>query len=129
MLVDAGADVNATAATGRTPLIVAASSPGMHATVKMLLERDTNWKAADKMGKNALVARCRRRQLRIGPDAGGPRRGRQLQSRARRRSTPRGRRESGHRHGQVIFSPMAPKWTYGSAMRIRCDTVRLRSIR
>ncbi len=56
LLIDAGADVNAVSGIGRTPLIVAASVPRNSATVAMLLEHGADWKAADKMGKNSLLA-------------------------------------------------------------------------
>ena len=54
--MEAGADVNATARTGRTPLIVAASVAGSAPTAKMLLDRGADWKAADKMGVSAVLA-------------------------------------------------------------------------
>lgn len=56
LLVDAGANVNAAAGTGRTPLLVAASVPGNSATVRLLLEHGADWKAADRMGANPLLA-------------------------------------------------------------------------
>ncbi|MCC6540482.1 MAG: ankyrin repeat domain-containing protein [Bryobacterales bacterium] len=55
-LLDAGADVNAASGMGRTPVIVAASVPGNTAAVAMLLAKGANWKAADKLGMNALMA-------------------------------------------------------------------------
>lgn len=56
MLIEAGADVNAASGMGRTPIVAAASVPGNTASVQMLLAKGADWKPADKLGINALLA-------------------------------------------------------------------------
>lgn len=54
MLIDRGADVNAASKLGHTPLLVAALSDPSIATVKLLLAKGANIKAADNAKKTAL---------------------------------------------------------------------------
>jgi len=56
MPIDAGAGVNASSGMGRTAIVAAASMPGNTVSVQMLLAKGADWKAADKMGMNALLA-------------------------------------------------------------------------
>ena len=54
LLVDAGADVNAASALGRTPLIMAAASTGSLEIVRLLLARGATIDAADSTGTTPL---------------------------------------------------------------------------
>lgn len=55
LLVDAGADVNARSRPGRTPLLVAASSPGAAGSVRLLLSKGGDPKSRDAMWQTALL--------------------------------------------------------------------------
>jgi hypothetical protein len=52
--VEKGADVNAHSKLGRTPLMIAASCDGCSVTIKLLLDKGADPKAADKQGNTAL---------------------------------------------------------------------------
>ncbi len=63
MLVAAGANVNAQSKLGRTPLIVAAMRPGASQTLRLLLSKGADPKAADATGGTALVEAARANDL------------------------------------------------------------------
>ena len=59
ILIEAGADVNVVSKIGRTPLMVAASHPGSADTVRLLLAKGADPKAAMAIGTNALIEATR----------------------------------------------------------------------
>ncbi|MCB1020070.1 MAG: ankyrin repeat domain-containing protein [Acidobacteria bacterium] len=56
ILVEAGAEVNVRSNTGKTPLLLAAARAGSVETVRLLLDKGADVKAADEMGGTALLA-------------------------------------------------------------------------
>ena len=56
VLLDAGADIDATSQLGRTPLIVAAATSHSADVVRLLLSRGANVNARDKLGITPLIA-------------------------------------------------------------------------
>src|SRR5258708_5832212 len=58
-LITAGAGVNARSKIGRTPLMIAAGSPGSIESVRLLLSKGADPKAADFQGTTALVGAAR----------------------------------------------------------------------